>query len=170
MRAPVTLVRAGGLALLASTLACSAPGPTGPSERIRAFGPADRPITQTSIAADEGGWRVTRDGSGSVPLFEVADPGTEQAVLTYRARIKAADVTGQAYLEMWVRLPGRGEFFSRGLHQPVRGTADWASYEIPFFLKQGERPDLVKLNVAFDGGGGTLWIKDIELLRSGLSG
>ena len=35
---------------------------------------------------------------------------------------------------MWCRLPGRGEFFSKGLHNKVQGTTDWASYEIPFFL------------------------------------
>jgi hypothetical protein len=72
---------------------------------------------------------------------------------------------------MWVRVPGRGEFFSRGLEQPVSGTSDWVSLEIPFFLNErGLVPDLVKLNVAFDGAGGTVWIKDVQLLHAPLEG
>ena len=66
---------------------------------------------------------------------------------------------------MWVRVPGRGEFFSRGLAQPLTGTSGWASYEIPFLLNEKDvRADLVKLNVAFEGGGGTIWVKDVELV------
>jgi hypothetical protein len=32
------------------------------------------------------------------------------------------------------------------------------------------KADLVKLNVAFEGGGGTVWVKDVELLKAALSG
>ena len=86
-------------------------------------------------------------------------------------RLKARAITGKAYLEMWVRVPGRGEFFSRGLEHPVTGTSDWVSLEIPFFLSErGLKPDLVKLNVAFEGGGGTVWIKDVQLLHTPLDG
>lgn len=155
---------AGGLVACAGTAA-------GPMEPIRTFAPSDTPITATGISADEGGWRVERTGAGSVPLFEVPQQRLESAVLTYRARMKASDVAGKAYLEMWVRVPGRGEFFSRGLSQPLSGTSGWASYEIPFFVNEkGVAVDLVKLNVAFDGGGGTVWIKDVELLKAPLAG
>ena len=82
-------------------------------------------------------------------------------------QMKTMNVQGRMYLEMWCRLPGRGEFFSKGLNQTVKGTTDWASYEIPFYLKKGQQPDLVKLNVAAEGDG-TLWIKDIELLQTPL--
>jgi len=68
-------------------------------------------------------------------------------------------------------VPGKGEFFSRGLAQPLQGTSGWATYEIPFFLNEpGVTADLVKLNVAFEGGGGTVWIRDVELLKAGLAG
>lgn len=159
-----TLIAAGGF------IACTASGPAGPTERMHAFGPSDRPITQTGVIADADGWRIARDGAGSVRLFEVDNLGVEQVKLTYRARLKAADIKGRAYLEMWVRVPGFGEAFSRGLDQPIQGTTDWATYEIPFFLKKGERADLVKLNVAFEGGGGTIWIKDLELLKTPMAG
>jgi hypothetical protein len=68
---------------------------------------------------------------------------------------------------MWCRLPGRGEFFSKGLQQGVKGTTDWSSYETPFILKAGQRPDLIKLNLVGEGAG-TVWIKEVELLRTPL--
>ena len=55
------------------------------------------------------------------------------------------------------------------LAQPLTGTSGWASYEIPFFLNEkGIRADLVKLSVAFEGGG-SVWIKDVELLKAALA-
>jgi hypothetical protein len=157
-------------AVLAFVAGCGSGAP-GPAESLRRFAADAVPIARTDVTAEDGGWRVTRAAPGPVPLFEVADPAVENAVLLYRARMRAEGVTGKAYLEMWVRIPGRGEFFSRGLAQPLQGTSGWASYEIPFFLNEpGLRPDLVKLNVAFEHGGGTVWVKDVELLRAALSG
>jgi len=141
--------------------------PAGPPETLRTFGPSDRPITESGISTDEGGWRIEAREAGSVRLFESAESVVEPSVLTYRAELKAADVEGGAYLEMWCRLPGRGEFFSKGLHQKVSGTVGWSSYEVQFTLKAGERPDLIRLNVAFDGPG-TLWVRNVELQRTPL--
>jgi hypothetical protein len=150
-------------------LACSNPGAVGPAELLRAFQASDPPIGMTGVTPEQGGWRVERSQAGAVPLFEVSHPGLESVTLIYRARMRASEVQGMAYLEMWVRVPGRGEFFSRGLGQPLQGSSGWASYEIPFLLDQkGLAADLVKLNVAFQGGGGTVWIKDIELLAQPL--
>jgi len=157
------------LGALTAMLACGRTA-VGPVEHVRSFGPDDTPISMSGVSADDGGWRVEHSGAGSVPLFELAQQHLENTTLTYRARMRSSDVAGNAYLEMWVRVPGRGEFFSRGLAQPIRGTSGWASYEIPFFLNEkGVTVDLVKLNVAFDGGGGTVWIKDVELLKAGTS-
>jgi hypothetical protein len=81
-------------------------------------------------------------------------------------------VQGRVYLEMLCRFPGKGEAFSRGLFQTVSGTTDWADFEIPFFLDKGHRPDLIKLNLVFEGKGpgpfGHLWIKDVEVRRAPL--
>jgi hypothetical protein len=155
---------------MAGAFVACAGGSLGPVESVRTFGPADTPIAASGIAAEEGGWRVEQPGAGSVRLFEVPGQKLESTVLTYRAHMRARDVSGKAYLEMWVRVPGKGEFFSRGLAQPLQGTSGWASYEIPFFLNErGVTVDLVKLNVAFEGGGGTVWIKDVELLKAALA-
>jgi hypothetical protein len=88
-------------------------------------------------------------------------------MVIYRARLKSEAVDGQAYLEMWCRFPGKGEFFSRGLANPLSGSNNWASYETPFFLKKGETPDLIKLNLVVKGTG-KVWIKDVELLKAPL--
>ena len=143
------------------------PEPAGPPERLRAFGSADRPITQDGVAPDGNGWRIQSGEKRTVRLFEALNPGDEQCVLTYRAQMKTENIQGGAYLEMWCRLPGQGEFFSRGLHHKVKGTTGWASYETPFYLKRGQRPDLIKLNLVVEGPG-TVWIRDVELFRTPL--
>jgi len=140
----------------------SRPKPAGPPQVLRAFSPANSTITQSGIRVDQGGWRIDATGQ-TIRLFDVEDPGVEQCLLTYRAELKAEGLHGRAFLEMWCSLPGRGEFFSKGHQQAVSGTANWARYEIPFYLKKGQRPDLIKLNLAVEGAG-TVWVKNIELL------
>ena len=46
----------------------------------------------------------------------------------------------------------------------VKGTNDWSTYEIPFFLNDRARnTDLIKLNVASEGQA-RVWVKNLELL------
>lgn len=144
------------------------PQPAGPPEAIRRFEVTDPIIAGESVTVAEDAWMIDSKGNQTVRLFEVEGPQLEQCLLTYRARMKAEAVSGRAYLEMWCRLPGRGEFFSKGLNQTITGTTDWCSYEIPFYLKKGQRPDLIKLNVVIEGTG-KIWLKDVELLKTPLS-
>ena len=146
-----------------------APTPVGPPSQIRAFGPADRPIAQTDIAADAatGGWLITARSAQSFRLFEVPLQKAEQCMLTYRAQMKTQDLAGKAYLELWCRVPGRGEFFSKGIANAASGSSSWASYEVPFFLRKAQVADMVRLNLAVEGQG-TIWVKDIQLLSTAL--
>jgi len=128
-------------------------------------------ITRTGVMIDEkissdgrGSLRITATGPAVVRLFEVRNIDVENARLVYQAKLRTKDVKGSVYLEMWCHLPGKGEFFSRGLQSPLTGTTDWTQEEIPFFLKKGETPDYVKLNLVVDGTG-TIWIDDIHLLK-----
>jgi hypothetical protein len=135
---------------------------------LRAFALGKPTITQSGIRTEQGAWRIDATaGQQTVRLFEVDNPAVEQCLLTYRAELKAEALTGRAFLEMWCRLPGRGEFFSKGHQQAVSGTASWARYEIPFYLKRGQKPDLIKLNLAVEGAG-TVWLRNIELLKTPL--
>ncbi len=131
-------------------------------------------ITQSGVQIDK---EVSSDGNGSlritateptvVRLFELGDIDVEDARLIYQAKVRTEGVEGQVYLEMWCHFPGKGEFFSRGLQTPLTGTTNWTTEETPFFLKKGENPDNVKLNLVINGKG-TAWIDDIRLLKAPL--
>lgn len=136
--------------------------PAGPPRLIQRFDGSQATISTGSIVADSEGWHINSDESVTVRLFEL-DPGDiENGMVTYKASIKSETVKKQGYLEMWCRLPGKGEFFSKGLNNTVKGSNDWASYEIPFYLKKEQNPDLLKLNFTLEGGG-KIWLKDIEV-------
>jgi len=143
------------------------PEPAGPPETVRRFGSAERTIAEQGVSTEDDGWRIDASEAGSVELFEVREPGVEQCMLTYRAELRSEDVTGGAYLEMWCRLPGQGEFFSKGLHHKAQGTTGWASHEVPFHLRAAQRPDLIRLNIAFEGPG-TVWTRNVELQKTPL--
>jgi hypothetical protein len=131
-------------------------------------------ITQSGVEIDKG---ISSDGNGSlkitatgptvVRLFELGDIDIENARLIYQARVRTEGIEGQVYLEMWCHFPGKGEFFSRGLQTPLTGTTNWTTEETPFFLKKGENPDNVKLNLVINGKG-TAWIDDIRVLKGPL--
>jgi serine/threonine protein kinase len=133
---------------------------------IKTFGPAEKPITQDGVAPDQNGWRIEAKGKRTVRLFEVVNPGLDNCTVNFNARLRTENLQGRAYLEMLCRFP-EGEFFSKGLDNTVTGTSAWASYGTPFFLKKGEKPDLLKLNLVIEGKG-TVWIKDIEVRRGPL--
>jgi len=131
-------------------------------------------ITQSGVQIDK---QISSDGNGSlritateptvVRLFEVGDIDVENARLIYQAKVRTEGVKGQVYLEMWCHFPGKGEFFSRGLQTPLTGTTEWTTEETPFFLKKGENPDNVKLNLVINGEG-IAWIDDIRLVKGPL--
>jgi hypothetical protein len=145
------------------------PKPAGPPQVLRVFAPDQPTITQTGIRVENGAWHIdARAEEQTIRLFEVENPVVEQCLLTYRAELKAEGLQGRAFLEMWCRLPGRGEFFSKGHQQAVSGTDNWARYEIPFYLRRGQKPELIKLNVVVEGQG-TVWLRDVELLKTALA-
>jgi hypothetical protein len=145
------------------------PKPAGPPQVLRAFASDQPTITQTGIRVEDGAWQIdARAEEQTIRFFEVENPAVEQCLLTYRADLKAQDLQGRGFLEMWCRLPGRGEFFSKGYQQALSGTVEWARYEIPFRLKKGQKPDLIKLNFVVEGPG-TVWLRNVELLKTPLA-
>ena len=132
----------------------------------------DSVITREGVEFDP---TVSSDGNGSlkitaaepatVRLFETGPLEIDNARLLYQAKMRSENLEGKAYLEMWVNIAGMGEFFSRGLNSPVTGATEWNSQETPFFLKKGQKPDNVKLNLVIDGRG-MVWIDDLKLLKA----
>jgi hypothetical protein len=128
-------------------------------------------IQQTGVEIDRqvrtaggGSLKITVTEPSVVRLFETGPLDVDDATLVYRARLRTENAQGNVYLEMWCHFPGRGEFFSRGLQSPLRGTNDWTTQEIPFFLKKGDTPDDVKLNIVSEGPT-IIWVDDIRLLK-----
>jgi hypothetical protein len=147
---------------------------TGALQTLRLFTLTSPTLDTETVRVEGDAWRIDGEDTGffarlfkkghSIPLFEVGQPAVDQCLLVYRAKIRTENLDGRAYLEMWSRLGGR-EHFSKGVgfDQAASGTTDWTTYETPFLLQSGEKPDLVKLNVAIEGSG-TVWVKDVELL------
>ena len=170
-----------GLLLLAAALAwalvaCGGAEPSGPVTELRHYpvDDTDGLVTRSGVVLDR---EVSSDGNGSlrvtftepatIRLYETGDLDVENARLTYRAKIRTADLEGRVYLEMWCVFLGRGEYFSRDLGTPVTGTQEWSTEETPFFLETGDNPDNVKLNLVVEGTG-TVWIDDVRLLEGPL--
>jgi hypothetical protein len=161
---------------LATSACTSGPAPKTAAVELKHF-PLDnlegvRATTGASfdpkISADgKGSLRVEAKEPVTVPLFEVTDVGVENATLIYQASLQSENLDGKAFLEMWVRIPGKGEFFSRGLDRPITGTMSWMTLATPFFLQAGQKPDLIRLNLVVQGKG-RVRIDDVHLMRGPL--
>jgi len=166
------MVVGAALVCVVSLSGCSKP--SGPAVDLKHYPveSTDGLITQSGVILDRevtsdgnGSFRITATESTTVRLYETGDIDAEDARLTYRAKVRAEGLDGSAYLEMWCQFTGRGEYFSRDLNSPLTGTMDWSTEETPFFLKKGENPDNVKLNLVINGKG-TVWIDDIHLFAA----
>jgi hypothetical protein len=142
---------------------------------LRTFTTAN-PTASKDVVVEGNAWRADCYKAQSFQLFELPNPGVEGCIILYRAKLRSEELVGRAYLEMWCRLPNGGEFFSKGINQAITGSNDWVASEIPFILQQGEKPDLIRLNLAVENAtwlwkktdAGTLWVKDVELARAPL--
>jgi len=145
------------------------PGVAAVVKPVKAFSTEDKPISGNLIVTEGQAWLADCAAAQTLRLFEVPNPGLERCKVIYRAKLKTEGLAGRAYLEMWCQFPGLGEAFSRGLDNVVTGSNDWATYQIPFFLKAGEKPDLIRLNLVVEGTG-KVFIKDVELMSGPLPG
>ena len=128
---------------------------------------AELEIDKDNSSDGKGSLKIVVKEAAVIRLFETGEIDTENARLFYEAKIRTKGVDGPVYLEMWCHFPGLGEFFSRNPQSAVTGTTNWSSMETVFFLKKGERPDNVKLNLVI-GGKGTVWVDDIRLRKGPL--
>lgn len=164
--APIGVIVAVVVLVRRGSLTARFPPPAGPPKILHAFSPADAPIS--SGARWSGSQlEVTADAAGPQRLFELPLSGFDQSIISYRFRIQTDDLKSHVYPEMWCRVVGMAESFSRGLNQKVRGTNNWLSLEIPFYLRQGQFAELLKLNLVFEAAG-TVRLTDIEVLATPL--
>jgi len=128
-------------------------------------------LTKSGVELDK---TISSDGNGSVRiqsgqgkttvrLYETGPlENANNTMLFYQAKVRTEALAGKAYLELWCSIPGKGEFFSRGLGQPISGTNNWTTLQIPFRNDSGINPDNIKLNLVVEGTG-TIWIDDIQV-------
>jgi len=154
------------IVILAIVAALTALAAESEQKTLKAFTVADPTISKEFIVTNDA-WLAKPAKAQVFRLFEVSEPSVDKCIVTFRAKLKTEDLDGPAYLEMWCRFPGKGDYFSRGVENPVTGSSDWASYETTFLLRKGVKPDRVKLNLVVKGGG-KVWIKDVELLTGPL--
>ena len=160
--------------ILAFVAACSQKTPETVEIKHYPIDTMDEVITKSDVQFDK---EISSDGNGSlhiaaskpttVNLYETGDIDVENSRLIYQAKLRTENVEGQVFIEMWCHFPGKGEFFSRALQSPLSGSQEWTSQETPFFLKKGENPDNVKINVVVNGKG-NVWIDDIRLVKGPL--
>lgn len=122
---------------------------------------------ELSIDAEE-----SVDGRGSlhvdaaeeriVRLYEILDPDVEGGRVIWTAHLKCIGIFGGAFLEMWLRFPGEGEFFSRGLDSQVGRVTDWTESQTAFLIPEGKRPDRIRLNLVV-GSGGHVWVDSMRV-------
>jgi hypothetical protein len=134
----------------------------------------DEIISKTSVTIDkvehtDGNASLKIDATNPIviKLYETGNINIENAKIVYQAKLKTNNFKGMAYLEMWCHFKDKGSFFSRDLATPITSDTDWITEETPFFLKKGENPDNISLNLVINGTG-TVWIDDVKLLKKPL--
>lgn len=119
----------------------------------------------TFVSADgKGSLRITTHEAARIRLFAVGDLAMSDTTLVYAAKVRSENLQGKAFLEMLCHFPGKGEYFSRALGTAVTGNTGWILQEAPFYLKKGQDPDNITLNIIINGKG-TVWIDDIRLVK-----
>lgn len=113
----------------------------------------------------KGSVKITTRWPTTVCLGEVAGLDLQNAKLVYKAKVKS-DLDGIAFLEIWAHV-GEGQYFSKGVNDPIKKKADWKSIQTSFVFQKGQRPDKVTLNLVIQGKG-TVWIDDIVLSKTAL--
>src|SRR5689334_10684564 len=92
-----------GLCLLAGLSAMAENSDSKP-ETLKAFTTADHTISKDVVVTDDKAWLIESKKAQTVRFFELPDPGVEDCVVIYRAKLKTKDLKEPAYLEMWCRV------------------------------------------------------------------
>ncbi|MFC1836637.1 hypothetical protein ACFL2Q_18250 [Thermodesulfobacteriota bacterium] len=140
------------------------PQPSGPPQTFRAFDTSEPMISKDLVKVENDAFVVEAREKTTVTLFEVKKPDLEQCMLTYRAKAKAEDINGRAYLEMQLKFPKLGEHCAKGVNCAVSGSTDWTPMEAPVLLDVGQKPEMMRLNVVMEGPG-KVRMKDVEVVR-----
>lgn len=131
------------------------------------------------ISPDVLGLRISRNVDERAVTFETKWPTTicitsvdlkdnhfDQTTINFSAEMKTSDLTGAAFLEMWLHVPGlaKGYLISRGYERPLQRTSPlaWSKFETSFTMAKNQVPDRAILNLVINGKG-TVWLRNVRL-------
>lgn len=117
------------------------------------------PDLQEEAVRVETGWPVTIN----MATVDMRNLHLDQTTLTFSADMKG-DFTGNAYLEMWLHVPGGtgGNFHRLSLERPMQGKSPWSRFQTSFSLAKGQVADVAYLNLVINGRG-KVWFRNVSL-------
>ncbi len=145
----------------------AAPKPAGPPKLVGRLDANSIQLISSNAQWSNGELEVNVSAGETVRLCEFELKDLEQCMLGLRFQMSTRDVQNTVYPEIWVRVAGFGEAFSKGLQHKLKGTNEWTSVELPFYLRANQKADLLKLNLVF-AGSGSATLKNIELYSTPL--
>jgi hypothetical protein len=126
---------------------------------------AEMVTVDPAVSADgKGSLKITVEQPTTVQLYEVPSPKAENSDIFYKAKLKAKDFGGDAYLQMIIHYPSGGEVTAHNYEKAIGGTTDWTAMETKANIRKGQKPDVVRLNLILNGGG-TVWVDDVHLFK-----
>ena len=89
----------------------------------------------------------------------------ENSQISFQARLRTADLVGEARIELGVRLPGDSTYRAVPDMPSLTGSTDWVLQEANFITGPGEVPDGIFLMIGVRGAG-RVWIDHLKVLST----
>ncbi len=160
------------VSLLTASLGCNKK--PGPPKDINVFScdtlegllrPGLLSVDKTVFAEGKGSLKISTEIPITVPLFKVSYPRVGGAKVIFRAKLRADNFGGDAYLQEIIHFPGAGQVTAQNYQEAIHGKTGWVSRETSASVRKGQHPDYIQLNLVVNGQG-TVWIDDIHLVKA----
>lgn len=155
------------LSAIARMLGFAQPRPIGPAKLLRTAGAKDLPPISHAAKWQGEELLATAESPNTLRVWELAIETKDASRFECRFDLRSADLAGDVYPEMWCRVSGMGEAFSKGLQYRLTGDNDWISCVLPFYLKPGEFIENVRFQLVFSAAGSAA-IRDVEFFETPL--
>lgn len=138
---------------LLKMLGLAPPEPCGPAVLLKEPKPEELGPISSSASWEKDELRVQADAKETIRVWEFPIKTQDACQFECRFDLRSADLAGDVYPEMWCRVSGMGEAFSKGLHYRLSGDNDWVSCSLPFYLKPNEFIENVRFQLVFSAAG-----------------
>jgi hypothetical protein len=121
-------------------------------DTVKAFSTSDKPIDE-NVVVDGEGWSVDCHQPQTYRLFEVPNPGVGTGMVSFSASMISQNLKGRVYVEMIYRMPDGTEHSVKDVQDAMSVTNKLSGSKARHVFKEGEKPDLFKLNLVVEGRG-----------------